>query len=85
MTLSIFLLSLQRKRNMEDKTMANKKESEKAADMKILYNDLINLLLKRAGIKAEDVYETAMKSWASKNLDLLTPTERRKYHGIIMQ
>jgi hypothetical protein len=34
--------------------------------------------------KEEDIYSTAMKSWASKNLDLLTPDEVKKYREIIM-
>ena len=51
--------------------------------MKTLYAELIKLLLKRAGLKEEDIYKTAMKSWASKNLDLLTPNEMKKYHEII--
>jgi hypothetical protein len=40
-------------------------------------------MLKRAGLKEEDIYKAAIKSWASKNLDLLTPAEMKKYHEII--
>ena len=63
--------------------MTKKEETQKAKEMKVLYLELIALLLKRAGLKEEDIYNTAMKSWASKNLDLLTPTEMKKYHEII--
>ena len=59
-------------------------EKAKAKEMKALYDELIKTLLKRAGIKESDVYKTAMKSWASKNLDLLTPAEVKKYQSIIM-
>ena len=52
--------------------------------MKSLYLELISIMLKRAGLKEEDIYRTAMKSWASKNLDLLTPTEMKKYQAVIM-
>ena len=52
--------------------------------MKALYLELISILLQRAGLKEEDIYSTAMKSWASKNLDLLTPAEMKKYREIIM-
>ena len=52
--------------------------------MKSLYLELISIMLKRAGLKEEDIYHTAMKSWASKNLDLLTPTEMKKYQAVIM-
>lgn len=48
-----------------------------------MYLELIDILLKRAGLKAEDIYNTAMKSWASKNLDLLTPSEMKKYQLVI--
>lgn len=65
--------------------MTKKEEAQKTKEMKAMYLELINLLLQRAGLKAEDIYETAMKSWASKNLDLLTPAEMKKYHAIIMQ
>ena len=34
-------------------------------------------------VKEEDIYKAAIKSWASKNLDLLTPAEMKKYHEII--
>lgn len=64
--------------------MTKKEEKQKATEMKALYEELINILLKRAGLKEEDIYNTAMKSWASKNLDLLTPAEIKKYREIIM-
>ena len=63
--------------------MTKKEETQKAKEMKALYLELIALLLKRAGLKEEDIYNTAMKSWASKNLDLLTPAEMKKCHEII--
>lgn len=63
--------------------MTKQEETLKAKEMKTLYAELIKLLLKRAGLKEEDIYKTAMKSWASKNLDLLTPNEMKKYHEII--
>lgn len=64
--------------------MTKKEEKQKAKEMKALYLELISLLLQRAGLKEEDIYSTAMKSWASKNLDLLTPDEMKKYREIIM-
>ena len=64
--------------------MTKKEEKQKAKEMKALYTELIDILLKRAGLKEEDIYTTAMKSWASKNLDLLTPAEMKKYREIIM-
>lgn len=64
--------------------MTKKEEATKAAEMKALYLELISIMLKRAGLKEEDIYRTAMKSWASKNLDLLTPNEMKKYQAVIM-
>ena len=64
--------------------MTKKEETQKAKEMKALYLELIAIMLKRAGLKEEDIYRTAMKSWASKNLDLLTPTEKKKYQAVIM-
>ncbi len=64
--------------------MTKKEEKQKAKEMKALYLELISILLQRAGLKEEDIYSTAMKSWASKNLDLLTPDEVQKYREIIM-
>ncbi|MBQ3709359.1 MAG: hypothetical protein II887_01510 [Bacteroidales bacterium] len=64
--------------------MTKKEEKQKAKEMKALYLELISILLQRAGLKEEDIYSTAMKSWASKNLDLLTPDEVKKYREIIM-
>ena len=49
-----------------------------------LQKELVEILLKRAGIKKEDIYETALKSWISKNLDLLTPEEMQRYKGRIL-
>lgn len=43
-----------------------------------------NLMLKRAGVKKEDIYKVALKNWINKNLDLLTEAEIKKYKGIIL-
>lgn len=63
--------------------MTKKEEAQKAKEMKAMYLELIDILLKRAGLKAEDIYDTAMKSWASKNLDLLTPSEMKKFDKLV--
>jgi len=63
--------------------MTKKEESQKAEEMKALYLELIAIMLKRAGLKEDDIYQTAMKSWASKNLDLLTAAEMKKYQAVI--
>lgn len=65
-----------KKKNTEDETMF-------AEQMKALYDEMMNTLLERAGIKKKDIYEVALKTWASKNLDLLTAAELRKYQKVI--
>lgn len=59
-------------------------EKEKTNEMKKLYNELVAILLKRAGVKEEDIYDTAMKLWVSKNIDLLTASEMKKFKGIMI-
>ena len=66
------------------KTMTKKEEAQKTKEMEALYLELINLMLTRAGITREDIYETAMKSWVSKNLDLLTSAELKRYKGKVL-
>lgn len=63
--------------------MTKKEEAQKAKEMKAMYLELIDILPKRARLKAEDIYDTAMKSWASKNLDLLTPSEKKKFDKLV--
>ena len=64
--------------------MTKTEEKKKAKEMKDLYLELISLMLKRAGLKEQEIYDTAIKSWASKNLDLLTPAEKKKYQSVIV-
>ena len=49
-----------------------------------LQKELIMLLLQKASVKEKDIYRVAMTNWVSKNLDLLTPTEREKYKSVIL-
>ena len=49
-----------------------------------LQKELIMLLLQKANVKEKDIYRVAMTNWVSKNLDLLTPDERKKYQSIIL-
>lgn len=64
--------------------MTKKEEKQKAKEMKVLYIELISILLQRAGLKEKDIYNTAMKSWASKNLDLLALDEMKRFREVIM-
>ena len=49
-----------------------------------LQKELIALLLQKASIREKDIYRVAMTNWVSKNLDLLTPAERKKYQSVIL-
>jgi len=49
-----------------------------------LQKELIALLLQKASIKEKDIYRVAMTNWVSKNLDLLTPAERKEYQSVIL-
>jgi hypothetical protein len=51
---------------------------------KELKDELISLLLKKAGITKRDLYKYAEKRWATQNLDLLTKDELQKYQSIIL-
>ena len=51
---------------------------------KSLYNEALDVLLKRANLTKKDIYETAEKRFAAKNLDLLTSDELRKYSPVIL-
>jgi len=46
--------------------------------------ELIELMLKRAGLTRDDIYDTAMRSWVAKNLDLLTDAELKRYKGKVL-
>jgi hypothetical protein len=59
-----------------------KKEMKKKS--KELSDEAITILLKRAGITKNDIYNIALKNWIAKNLDLFTPLERQKYNQIIL-
>ena len=49
-----------------------------------LQKELIALLLQKASVKEKDIYRVAMTNWVSKNLDLLTREERKKYQSVIL-
>ena len=66
--------------NETTNAMTTKKEQQQQdQEMKKLQLELIELMLSRAGITREDIYDTALRSWVAKNLDLLTAAERKKY------
>ena len=57
---------------------------QKKKELKELQNELIDLMLIKAGINKRDIYNVALTNWVNKNLDLLTPTEMNRYQSIIL-
>lgn len=48
-----------------------------------LSQEVVSLMFERANISDKDLYLDAVKRWVSKNLDLLTPQERKKYKSVL--
>jgi len=49
-----------------------------------LSQEVVSLMFERANISDKDLYIDAVKRWVSKNLDLLTPSERKKYKSVLL-
>jgi len=65
--------------------MTTKKEQKQQdQELKKMQLELIELMLKRAGLTRDDIYDTAMRSWVAKNLDLLTDAELKRYKGKVL-
>ncbi len=41
--------------------------------------EMISTMLKRANLSEKDIYDRALKAWISRNLDLLTKEELKRY------
>ncbi|GHT07368.1 hypothetical protein FACS189432_02490 [Bacteroidia bacterium] len=50
----------------------------------ILQQDLLNLMLKKAGLKYDDLITSSIKRWIGQNLDLLAENELEKFKQIIL-
>ncbi|MDD4111336.1 MAG: hypothetical protein PHS54_07375 [Clostridia bacterium] len=46
--------------------------------------ELVALMLKKAGIKYEELVDASVRLWVAENLDLLSPSEREKYKSVIL-
>jgi hypothetical protein len=49
-----------------------------------LQKDLLNLMLKKAGLKYDDLINSSIKKWVGQNLDLLDQSELERYRKIIL-
>ena len=46
--------------------------------------ELTNVLLNKAGLTRQKIYDSALHLWTAQNLDLLTPAELKKYQSVIL-
>ena len=54
------------------------------SEIKKQQSELINLMLKKAGLTEDDIYQSAIRSWVNKNIDLLTATEKKRFKSVLM-
>jgi hypothetical protein len=57
---------------------------KKTNELRMLQQEMTALMLKKAGITSKDLLDDAIKRWVSKNLDLLTATELKRYESVIL-
>jgi hypothetical protein len=53
-------------------------------ELQKLQQEMVALMLQKAGITANDLLDDAVKRWVSRNLDLLTATEMKRYKSVIL-
>ena len=58
--------------------------AQKKKELKNLQNELVDLMLAKAGVNKRDIYNVALTNWVNKNLDLLTPMEMNRYQSVIL-
>ncbi|MDR0928035.1 MAG: hypothetical protein LBO69_09785 [Ignavibacteria bacterium] len=49
-----------------------------------LQQDLLNLMLNKAGLKYEELVISSIKKWVGQNIDLLSSQELERYKNIIV-
>ncbi len=64
--------------------MATKKKSPEQLHREQLGKESMELVLKRSGVPKSKIVENAMHAFFVRNIDLLTPEERRKYASVIL-
>ena len=58
--------------------------TEDKKTVKSLQKELVDLMLKKANVSKKTLYESAVSRFVNNNIDLLSPDELKKYHGILM-
>ncbi len=64
--------------------MATKKKSQEQLHREQLGKESMELVIKRSGVPKSKIVENAMHAFFVRNIDLLTPEERRKYASVIL-
>lgn len=52
-------------------------------DIETKQNRLVTLMLTKAGLKKQDIYDVAMRRWVNGNLDLLNSAERAEFKDVL--
>ncbi len=52
-------------------------------DIETKQNRLVTLMLTKAGLKKQDIYDVAMRRWVNGNLDLLSSAERAEFKDVL--
>jgi hypothetical protein len=60
------------------------KQEYTKTEIKTMQQELLRLLLKRAGIPITEIYDDAKRYFVASNIDLLTAAEKQKYKGVIL-
>ncbi len=61
--------------------MAASKEDIKIAEKQT--KELFELLLKKTGVKKKDLFDIAIASFIRDNLELITPSEKKKFSKLV--
>jgi hypothetical protein len=69
---------------MEAKTKKNRIFAKSESETEVLQRDLLNFMLKKAGVKYDDLITSSIKMWIGQNLDLLAEKDLEKYKKIIL-
>lgn len=57
--------------------------AQQKKDIETKQNRLVTLMLTKAGLKKQDIYDVAMRRWVNGNLDLLSAAERAEFKDVL--
>ncbi|MCL2072843.1 MAG: hypothetical protein FWH18_02900 [Marinilabiliaceae bacterium] len=58
--------------------------AEEKKIVKSMQKELIDLMLKKANVSKQTLYDAAISGFVNDNIDLLSTEELKKYHPILM-